>query len=320
MQTLPRHTSKQQETNFDKNQRANSTINVSIINTVSSPTRPLVNGGPAKPARTYKSNLARSRSFNVNADNYNSNMYKSNPHLHRLEEAPIGLKSPGLISSISRSQRDLTGQYEETTNYNTTRFVNKNGYSDNTNDSRKLFMKGKFIISIPLLSVKTYYFYFEKIVLKERSPELFKTLHETEDDNWRTSNFNSLTHYKNHSRYNNNGDVYEPPTRLVSSPNTHVIRRGSNSSNDYSETYHTTSRSDDPLRPSVTNTVKSFSKKTIPSRDGKSMETIESTETKSITKSRYLGEPTSSGRYYEKERKYSPGSPVIIEVRNNYRK
>lgn len=155
--------------------------------------------------------------------------------------------------------------------------------------------------------------------MKERSPELFKTLHETDDDTWRTSqSYNTSTHFKNHSR-NYNGDVYEPPTRLVSSPTTHVIRRGSNSSNDYSETYHTTSRNDNPLRPSITNTVKSFSKKTIPARDGKSVETIESTETKSVTKSRFVGEP--SGRYYEKDRKYNNGgNPVVIEVRNNYRK
>lgn len=114
---------------------------------MSSPTRPIVNGGPAKPARTYKSNLSRSRSFNVNGDNYNSTMYKSNPHLHRLEETPIGLKSPGLISSISRSQRDLTGQYEESQHNNTSRFA-KNGYSDNANDSRKLFMKGELFLKL----------------------------------------------------------------------------------------------------------------------------------------------------------------------------
>lgn len=160
-----------------------------------------------------------------------------------------------------------------------------------------------------------------QVGLKERSPELFKTLHETEDESWRSPSYNTVTQVKAHSR-NYNGDVYEPPTRLVSSPPTHVIRRGSNSSNDYSETYRTTSRSDDPARPSVTNTVKSFSKKTVPSKDGRSMQTIESTETKSITKSRFMGEPTSNLRYFEKERKYpnSGASPVVIEVRNNYRK
>lgn len=124
-----------------------------------------------------------------------------------------------------------------------------------------------------------------------------------------------------------NGDMYEPPTRLrdtqiISTPVTHVIRRGSASSNDYSETYHTTTRNDDPLRPSVTNTVQSFSKKVVPSRDGRGMETIESTERKSITKSRYVsGDPSQGKRYYESERKYinSGSNPVVIEVRNNYR-
>lgn len=144
-QTLPRHSTRQEEvpTRLEKNQKANSTINVSIINTVSTQPRPIVNGGPAKPARTYKSNLSRSRSFNVNAgDGYSPGMYKSNPHLHRLEEAPIGLKSPGLISSISRSQRDLTDQVEE--QYTTTSRFSKNGYSEPA-DSKKLFMKGLYI-------------------------------------------------------------------------------------------------------------------------------------------------------------------------------
>lgn len=53
------------------------------------------------------------------------------------------------------------------------------------------------------------------------------------------------------------------------------------------------------------------------------MQTIESTETKSITKSRYRGEPvTSNYKYYERENRYnsSGASPVVIEVRNNYRK
>lgn len=159
--------------------------------------------------------------------------------------------------------------------------------------------------------------------LKDRAPELFKTLHENEEDSWRGPA--SYSTPVKPPRTAHNGDLYEPPTRLRDTQ-TSVIRRGSNSSNDYSETYHTTSRNDDPLRPSVTNTVQSFSKKTLPSRDGRSVETIESTETKSVTKSRYRGgEPTTGGygKYYERDGKYSNGngaSPVVIEVRNNYRK
>lgn len=88
-----------------------------------------MNGGPAKPARTYKSNLSRSKSFNVHADpeGQRPGMYKSNPQLHRLDESPIGLKSPALISSLSRSQRDLSER--EDGGY-THRFGSRNGYSE----------------------------------------------------------------------------------------------------------------------------------------------------------------------------------------------
>lgn len=102
--------------------------------------------------------------------------------------------------------------------------------------------------------------------LKDRAPELFKTLHESEEDTWRVP-----AAYSTPAKPPRNGyDVYEPPTRLRdTTPTTHVIRRGSNSSNDYSESYHTQSRNDDPIRPSVTDTYQSFSKKTVPSRDGR---------------------------------------------------
>lgn len=132
-QTLPRHASRY-ERPLD---RDDGTINVSIINTVSSP-RPLANGGPAKPARTYKSNLSRSKSLNVReADDIRSGMYKSNPTLHRLDETPLGLKSPGLISSLSRSQRDLNGgigEEQEKGGY-TGRFA-KNGFGDGLDRTR----------------------------------------------------------------------------------------------------------------------------------------------------------------------------------------
>lgn len=113
------------------------------------------------------------------------------------------------------------------------------------NDSKKVFLKN----------------------LKDRAPELFKTLHESEEDTWRVP-----AAYSTPAKPPRNGyDVYEPPTRLrdtTPTTNSHVIRRGSNSS-DYSESYHTTSRNDDPIRPSVTDTYQSFSKKTVPSRDGR---------------------------------------------------
>lgn len=90
-------------------------INISIKNTVS--TSPKVNATPAygtlqappKPERTYKSSLSRSKSFNVEADKNGGPTrapYTSNLHLNRLDETPP-LKSPGILASISRSNRDL---------------------------------------------------------------------------------------------------------------------------------------------------------------------------------------------------------------------
>ncbi|XP_012539685.1 muscle M-line assembly protein unc-89 [Monomorium pharaonis] len=104
-------------------QQYSSMINISIKNTVS--TSPKVNAPPAystlqappKPERTYKSTLSRSKSFNVEADRNGGAPavrapYTSNLHLNRLDETPP-LKSPGILASISRSNRDLSrdGKY-----------------------------------------------------------------------------------------------------------------------------------------------------------------------------------------------------------------
>ncbi|XP_017768413.1 PREDICTED: serine/arginine repetitive matrix protein 1 [Nicrophorus vespilloides] len=326
-QTLPRHSNNnsnnnnrhEQPTRLEKSDRSSSTINVSIINTVNTRQNSAV--PPAKPARTYR-NLSRSQSFNVQGLAEKAGMYKSNPHLTGVgasrpkEPALLGLKSPGLISSLSRSQRELRdpedgGHHHHHQQHQgqagTARFA-RNGTSDHqhhvtasTENSKRIFMKD----------------------LKSRAPELFKTLHEHEDDGQATRSI-LKTSQGGSSRY----DMYEPPTRLSRDvpppPTNHYLRRGSNSSDNYSETYHTTSRSDDPHRPSVTNTVKSFSKKTLPSKDGRGLETIESSETRSVTKSHHFSQPpsittTSNQRYYDNER-YGSVSPVVIEVRNYPRK
>lgn len=269
--------------------------------------RPLVNGAPAKPARTYKSNLARSKSFNVHAGGVENSMHKSNPQLHRLDENPIGLKSPGIVSMLSRSQRDLRldsneNEYNNTSSY-TSRYI-KNGYENG--DSKKVFLKH----------------------LKERAPELYKTLHSDDEEHTRRWNSKPVaysTPLKSSRIANyNSHDMYEPPTRLkpnetyISQPMHTVVRRGSNSTDDYSETYHITSRSDDPKRPSVTNTVKSFSKKTIPTQNGRSMQTIESTETRTVTKSSYRDrEPMNNVKYIENGNKFNNSNHgVVIEVKN----
>ncbi|KAL6266754.1 hypothetical protein P5V15_003590 [Pogonomyrmex californicus] len=100
-------------------QHSSSMINISIKNTVN--TSPKMNAtttsaystlqAPPKPERTYKSSLSRSKSFNVEADKSGVDTptrapYTSNLHLNRLDETPP-LKSPGILASISRSNRDL---------------------------------------------------------------------------------------------------------------------------------------------------------------------------------------------------------------------
>ncbi|XP_071447019.1 pharyngeal muscle protein 2 isoform X2 [Hetaerina americana] len=129
---------------FSKNKglqrHTGSLINVSIVNNVT-PGGNNNRAPPAKPARTYRSSLSRSKSFNVhgnqddevdsslprhnkliNGDNWESqaSRYRSNPQLSRIlhEESP--LKSPGIISSINRSQRDLRDAVREESN---TRFA-----------------------------------------------------------------------------------------------------------------------------------------------------------------------------------------------------
>lgn len=102
-----------------------SMINISFKNTVTSPKNnihTITPQPPAKPERTYKSMLSRSKSFNVE---FNDNgilnkskpngilsNYRSNTHLNRLDESPP-LKSPAILASINRSNRDLyrNGKY-----------------------------------------------------------------------------------------------------------------------------------------------------------------------------------------------------------------
>lgn len=373
---------------------SNSMINVSIINNVTPPTssiginKPLTNGvgiststGPAKPARTYRSNLARSKSFNVHAGGSGStessslllgsrgrdvsNVYKSNPHLHRLDESPPPLKSPGILASISRSQRDLTessnldkddnvsGMNKESHTFSkSTSNLVSNGPSTQE-AKKKLFLRG----------------------LMDRAPELYKTLHGDEDPDikplspspggrlykstpFKNGNSNKVSSRRNldysnsfrssgknatpendsmragrilsssyRSPMTNGVDrVTSPKPSFTSTLNhtpsfrdtnngttTSIVRRGSIGSDDYSETVRITSKSDDPIRPSVTNTVQSYSKKTIPTKRGLSTETIESSETKTVTKSRLrVGDSTQNANPYSM---LNGGGGVVIEVR-----
>jgi hypothetical protein len=283
---------------------SSSMFNVSIVNNVSSPS-PTYPSGPAKPARTYRSNLLRSKSFNVHAGDpgRDAGRYTSNPQLHRLDESHAPLKSPGIVTSISRSTRDISDALREEDEirrplgtYDQNRYA-KNGYNSRSNieTKKKIFMKG----------------------LMERAPELYRTLHGNEaDENRNSPSPKSKKEYGglrsgsplerlhspvNYSYTNGHSDV-----------NRSVVRRGSN---DYTETVRYTTKSDDPARPSVTDTVQSFTKKTLPVPGGR-RETVESTETKTITKSRFRS-GTPDLKYLENDNKYSTGNGgVIIEVRN----
>ncbi|XP_043264390.1 uncharacterized protein LOC122404483 [Colletes gigas] len=97
-----------------QSRRYGSMINISIKNTVTSPKVAVQTNlqAPAKPERTYKSTLSRSKSFNVEAARNGVDTpppripYTSSLQLNRLDETPP-LKSPGILASISRSNRDL---------------------------------------------------------------------------------------------------------------------------------------------------------------------------------------------------------------------
>uniref|UniRef100_A0A0K8SDI1 Uncharacterized protein n=1 Tax=Lygus hesperus TaxID=30085 RepID=A0A0K8SDI1_LYGHE len=320
VQTLPRklqeHKAKKQvyvtrsngDTSYgDRSNRlgnnSNSMFNVSIVS----------NTGPAKPARTYRSNLSRSKSFNVHAgDSYrDSNRYTSNPHLSRLDES-AELKSPGLITSISRSTRDLTHEdsfRRPLGTYDQNRYAKHNGISSsrtNVDSQKKIFMKG----------------------LMERAPELYKTLHANElDENRTVEPVRTSTPLKNgkleySTSFSRSSNTSSPLDRVQSpyynyrndSPdgvNRSVVRRGSN---DYTETVRYTTTSKDPQRPSVTNTVQSFTKKTLPMPGG-GEHRIHSTETKTVTKSKFRsGTPE---LHFDGTSKYpTSNGGVIIEVRN----
>lgn len=297
-----------------------------------------LSASPQKPARTYRTSLLRSKSFNVQLgpQHHDRNTFiKSNPQLHKLEkldESPPPLKSPGIVTSISRSTRDLSkdDDFRPASSFEHRDFAKTNGYTSassfDSSTSRRPFLRG----------------------LKTRTPELYKTLHEDDELDSPSSRLtstplrsgrNKLLDYSSsfHSGTSTNpASVLRKPTvsfesDLRTSPASSFLNKGystiarispdkngdivdksvkrSGSNDDYSETVRITSKSTDPLRPSVTNTVQSFSKKTVPSKDGR-LETIESSETTRVTKSHFRGDGENDKRYKPKN-----GS-VIIEVRN----
>lgn len=307
-----------------------SAINIAIVNNnVGGPSSSVQNTGPAKPARSYKS-LNRSKSFNVHGLNgtndpspiylerLNRNvshraLYRSNPHLN--EEKPQ-LRSPSIVNLVSRSQRDLT-KIDENPSHN------GNGYGNYMSGSSRDVRRGSSGLGNYNQSRNGYspIHYTNNIPVDRRAQSLLRTA----SDNYRTdfdspSRNGTIQQYKyglerNLQRERESSLGSRSPI-TINKDTAAIIRRESSSTEDYSETYKTTSKSDDPYRPSVTNTVHNFTKKTIPSKLGRGLETIETSERKSVTTSRYRnGEPNL--RYIPQQDKGRKSSgPVVIEVRN----
>lgn len=301
-----------------------SAINIAIVNNVRGPSATVQNTGPAKPARSYKS-LNRSKSFNVHGLNgtndpspiylekLNRNvshraLYRSNPHLN--EEKPQ-LRSPSIVNLVSRSQRDLT-KIDENPSYN------GNGYGNYISGSSRDVRRGSSGLANYNQSRNGYspMHYTSNLPVDRRAQSLLRTA----SDNYRTDFDSPSRQYKygierNLQRERESSLGSRSPI-TINKDTAAIIRRGSSSTEDYSETYKTTSKSDDPYRPSITNTVHNFTKKTIPSKMGRGLETIETSERKSVTSSRYRnGEPNL--RYIPQQDKGRKSSgPIVIEVRN----
>lgn len=261
VQTLPRKLEPRYEQSATRR-------NVTVVNT-----HPLQNTGPAKPARTYKS-LNRSKSFNVHGLNghptdyspiymekltnknnlINSSNFRSTSHLNDQRSnsgtSALGLKSPSIVNLISRSQKDLSTIPDEEAIYSTSFKHRPTTLLTNGNssiDKKSLFLKG----------------------LQDQAPELYKTL--VEEDKSRA--------YRTNFRESSIGSR-SPVT--INKDTASLVRRGS-SSDDYSETYRYTTRGEDPRRPSVTNTVKNYSRQTIPAKEGRGREVINKSDSKSVT-------------------------------------
>lgn len=271
-----------------------SVIHTSHPSTTTSPsTRIFQNTGPAKPARTYKA-LNRSKSFNVHGMNGHptdfspiymekltsqprSNLYNTSQHYKstsHLIDSPrsnvgsnsgsngLGLKSPSIVNLISRSQRDLTtindNEMYSTPIKNRPTTLLMNGNGAHHVDKKSVFLRG----------------------LQDQAPELYKTL--VEEDRHRSSPYR--TALSNNFKESSIGSR-SPVT--INKDTAQIIRRGSSSTDDFAETYRYTTRGTDNHRPSVTNTVQNVSRKTIPSKDGRGREVINSSESRSVTKIGY---------------------------------
>lgn len=298
-QTLPRK--------LEHKPMHSSAINIAIVNhgrpaaatTTSSTTHHF--NGPAKPARTYKV-LNRSKSFNVhglngtndpspiyleklNRDVSRNALYRSNPHLS--EEKPQ-LRSPSIVNLISRSQRDLT-KIDENAGYNSGYSRSRsNGYSNRANG----------------------YYYPNG---EKRASSLLRTTQDRYPSDYDAPSKSLQTFRERNLQRERESSLGSRSPVTINKDTASIVRRGSSSTEDYSETYRYTTKTDDPYRPAITNTVHNVSRKTVPTKNG--VETIESSEKKSVTTSRYY-----NGDSVANSRHRNGHGPVVIEVRNGIRK
>lgn len=320
-QTLPRKLEHHKQKPISQ-----STINVSIVNNVKN--QPVQNTGPAKPARTYKA-LQRSKSFNVHGmngtndpspiymekltnNNYRNfsnghhhqqkiiehptperiittttthhSIYKSTPHLNgHMNE--IKLKSPSIVNLISRSTRDLT-QLNGSDHQYIDRRYNSSPFHHELNNNKKSSVLRNGI----------------------------------EDEIAAARNIKFAERDSSGSKASSRSS----PIVGKDSP-MGILRRSSNSTDNdnYCETFKYQTLSNDPVNPTVTDTVETFTKKVIPSDQVDSRtkkETIvERHEIKKVTTSRNLGSPSPTGlKYYDINHHRNGNGGVVIELRNNY--
>jgi hypothetical protein len=315
-QTLPRKL----DHNHKQKPISQSTINVSIVNNVKN--QPVQNTGPAKPARTYKA-LQRSKSFNVHGMNgtndpspiymekLTNNNYKNyaNGHTQQKESPP---------------ERIITTTTHHTSIYKSTPHLN--GHMN------EMKLKSPSIVNLISRSTRDL-------------TQLNGSDHQYIDRRYNASPFN--TDHKR-STFSRNGIEDEISTRNIkfaeressgskassrSSPTVGkdspigILRRSSNSTDNdnYCETFKYQTLSNDPVNPTVTDTVETFTKKTIPTvvqvdPRTKKETVVERHEIKKVTTSRNFGSPSPTGlKYYDVNHNRNGGNGgVVIELRNNY--
>jgi hypothetical protein len=208
------------------------------------------------------------------------------------------LKSPSIVNLISRSTRDLSQL-----NGNDHQYIDRRYNSSPFNGDLKktTFLRG----------------------LHEQAPELYKTLHGEDEHSARNIKFaerDSASGSKASSRSS-------PLVTGKDSP-VGILRRSSNSTDNdnYCETFKYQTLSNDPVNPTVTDTVETFSKKVIPSNGisqvdprTKKETIVERHEIKKVTTSRnFNGSPSPTSLKYYDVNHHRNGNGVVIELRNNY--